>query len=203
MPGTDELTTIYQWLSREDPEQITLPRWSCAWFRWNFKVDTKQTPFRRRHFQMHFFNENVWIGIKISLKFVPNGPINDILALVQIMAWRLRGDKPLSEPMMVSLPTHTCVTRPQWVKGLGIDLTEPNMLVSKVIYDNLKLVQVMAWCHQTRNHYLSQCWPRHMSPTTNIAWVYQQTVECLLASFAGLYLTNIGVKKQGKHNLNL
>ena len=32
------------------------------------------------------------------------------------MAWRRPGDKPLSEPMMVSLLTHLCVTRPQWVK---------------------------------------------------------------------------------------
>ena len=32
------------------------------------------------------------------------------------MAWRRSGDKPLSEPMMVSLLTHICVTRPQWVK---------------------------------------------------------------------------------------
>ena len=62
-----------------------------------------------------FFNENVWISIKISLKFVPKGPINTIPALVQIMAWRRSGDKPLSEPMMVSLPTHIWVTRPQWV----------------------------------------------------------------------------------------
>ena len=31
------------------------------------------------------------------------------------MAWRLPGDKPLSEPMMISLLTHICVTRPQWV----------------------------------------------------------------------------------------
>ena len=67
-------------------------------------------------FKRIFFNENVWISIKISLMFVPKGPINNIPALVQIMAWRLSGDKPLSEPMMVSLPTHICVTRPQWVK---------------------------------------------------------------------------------------
>ena len=59
---------------------------------------------------------NVWIPIKISLKFVPKGPINNIPAMVQIMAWRRPGDKPLSEPMMVSLPTHICVARPQWVK---------------------------------------------------------------------------------------
>ena len=58
-------------------------------------------------FKCIFFNENVWILIRISLKFVP--------ALVQIMAWRRPGDKPLSEPMMVSLPTHICVIRPQWV----------------------------------------------------------------------------------------
>ena len=33
------------------------------------------------------------------------------------MAWRRPGDKPLSEPMMVSLLTHICVTRPQWVNN--------------------------------------------------------------------------------------
>ena len=32
------------------------------------------------------------------------------------MAWRRPGDKPLSEPIMVSLPTHICLTQPQWVK---------------------------------------------------------------------------------------
>ena len=67
-------------------------------------------------FKCIFLNENVWIPIKISLKFVPQGPINKFPALVQIMAWRRPGDKPLSGPMMVRLPTHICVTRPQWVK---------------------------------------------------------------------------------------
>ena len=49
-------------------------------------------------------NENIWISIKISLKFVPKGPINNIPALVQIMAWRRTGDKPLSEAMMDKFP---------------------------------------------------------------------------------------------------
>ena len=66
-------------------------------------------------FKPVFFNENVWVSIKISLKFVPKGSINNIPALVQIMAWCRSGDKPLSEPIMVSLPTHIYVTRPQWV----------------------------------------------------------------------------------------
>ena len=68
-------------------------------------------------FKRIFFNENAWISIEIPLKFVPKGPIYNIPALVQIMAWRRPGDKPLSEPMMDSLPTHICVTRPQWVKS--------------------------------------------------------------------------------------
>ena len=68
-------------------------------------------------FKYIFLNENVWIPIKISLKFVPKGWINNIPALVPMMAWRRPGDKPLSEPMLDSLLTHICVTRPQWVKG--------------------------------------------------------------------------------------
>ena len=66
-------------------------------------------------FKWIFLNENVWISINISLKYVPRGPINNIPTLVQVMAWRRPGDKPLSEPMMVRLPTHICITRPHWV----------------------------------------------------------------------------------------
>ena len=74
-----------------------------------------------RHFPDDIFkwillNENVWISINISLKFVPRGAINNIPTLVQVMAWRRLGNKPLSEPMRVRLPTHICVTWPQWVK---------------------------------------------------------------------------------------
>ena len=67
-------------------------------------------------FKCIFLNENVWILIEISLKFVPKDPTNNIQALVQIMAWRRPGAKPLSEPMMVSLLIHICVIRPQCVK---------------------------------------------------------------------------------------
>ena len=78
-----------------------------------------------RHFPDDIFNsnclnENVWTPNKISLKFVPKGLINNVPALVQTMAWHRRGGKPLSEPMMVILLTHICVTRPQWVKASQI-----------------------------------------------------------------------------------
>ena len=116
-------------------------------------------------FKWIFFNENVWIPIKISLKLVPQGPINNIPALVQIMAWRRPGDKPLSGPMMVRLATHICVTRPQWVNTLrpakngAISRTEfSNALFWMKIFvyiflkfvpktdDMAALIQVMAWC---------------------------------------------------------
>ena len=66
-------------------------------------------------FKLIFMNENVRISTNISFKFVPKGLINNIPALVQIMAWHRPGDKPLSEPMMVNLLTHLCITWPQWV----------------------------------------------------------------------------------------
>ena len=68
-------------------------------------------------FKSIIVNENVQILIKTSLMFVPKAPINNIPALVQIVAWRRPGDKPLSEPMMVNLLTHICVSRPQWVNA--------------------------------------------------------------------------------------
>ena len=66
-------------------------------------------------FKCIVLNKNVWMLLKISPMFVPKVQIYDIPALVQIMAWRRPGDKPLSELMMVTLLTHIWVTRSQWV----------------------------------------------------------------------------------------
>ena len=68
-------------------------------------------------FKCIFLEENICISLKTSPKCVPDVLINDIPALVQMLAWRRPGNKPLSEPMMVSLLTHISVTRPQWVNS--------------------------------------------------------------------------------------
>ena len=139
-------------------------------------------------FKCIFLNENVWIVLKISLKFVPKVRINNIPALVQIMAWRRSGDKPLSEPMMVSLLTYICVTRPQWVNSLApgrFQFTFRQVIFKLILVnggwgisyeialrwmpldfadDKSTLVQVMTWCLQATSHYLSQCWPRSLLP---------------------------------------
>ena len=67
-------------------------------------------------FECIFLNETIWLSMKIPVMFVPMDSINNIPGLVQILAWRRPGDKPLSEPMMFRLSTHICVTQPQWVK---------------------------------------------------------------------------------------
>ena len=64
-----------------------------------FQVDTLRPRRNRRLFANNIFkcillNENILISIKISLKFIPKGTINNIPALVQIMAWHQPGDKP-------------------------------------------------------------------------------------------------------------
>ena len=56
---------------------------------------------------------------KFHWSCVPDGQLK---ALVQIMAWHWKGDKPLSEPMMVSLLTHICITWPQLVKASATTL---------------------------------------------------------------------------------
>ena len=92
---------------------------SCIW-----EINTLRPRQNGRHFSDNIFNciflnENVWISNDISLKFVPKCQINNITVLVQIMAWRRPGKKLLSETMMVSLLTHLCVTRPQWVNEVS------------------------------------------------------------------------------------
>ena len=89
-----------------------------AYSPWELYFNTLRPRQNRRHladdiFTCIFFNENCCILLKFSLKYVRKGPIYNNTALVQIMACRLIGAEPLSEPMKISLPTHICVTRPQ------------------------------------------------------------------------------------------
>ena len=93
-------------------------------------------------FTYFFLNENVCTSLTISLKFVPKVRINNIPALVQIMAWRRPGDKPLSEPMMVNSQTHICVTLPQWVK------TQPGPSSFSQKTSHSSLGQIISWFSQ-------------------------------------------------------
>ena len=52
----------------------------------HIEADSKWAAFRRRHFQTYFYG-HVRHLITISLKFIPNGQINTIPALIQVIAW--------------------------------------------------------------------------------------------------------------------
>ena len=101
-------------------------------------------------FKCIFLDENIWIPIKFSLKFVPKGPIDNIPALDQIMAWRRPGDKPLSEPMMVVLPTHICITRPQWVKLSYIKISQ-SFDVERFVFWNCPITLKLDRCKHLLN----------------------------------------------------
>ena len=115
-----------------------LKRWNKAtrdrrWHLQDYCFNTLRPRQNGRHFaddifECIFLNENVWISIKISLKFVPKGSISNIPALVQKMACRRLGDKPLSEPMLACSPTHICVSRPQWINDVPSGVTHIDQL---------------------------------------------------------------------------
>ena len=52
-------------------------------------------------FRCNFVNENVLILIKKIHWTLSKGPIDHMWSLVQVMAWRQKGAKPLHEPMMI------------------------------------------------------------------------------------------------------
>ena len=121
------------WSRLMSPYGITRPHWVNTW-----RPRQHGRHFADDTFKHTFLNENVRIPIKNSLKFVRKGPINNIPALAQIMAWRQSGDMQLPEPMVAKLPTHICVTRPQWINSQKTSYISPSQAKDKVEYSVLK-----------------------------------------------------------------
>ena len=147
-----------------------------------------------RHFVDHIFrcicvNEKFCILIKISLKFVPKGPIDNKPALVKIMAWRQPGDKQLLEPMLIGFTDAYMRHWGKWIYPVahgrcgdikcvifhpicGTDISSKISLwwmLQNHFDDKSTLLQVMAWCHQAPSHYLKQCWLNFY----NMLWCFQ------------------------------
>ena len=101
------LITYFGLSQVSDPDNYSLV-WDWGYFLCinTLRLQQNGCHFADDLFNRIFLNKNVWISLKISLKSVPKGPIANIPALVQIMAWCRPGDKPLSEPMKVSLTTY-------------------------------------------------------------------------------------------------
>ena len=70
-------------------------------------------------------------------------------------------------------------------------------------YGKSTLVQVMAWCHQATSHYLSQCWPRSMSPNgiTRPHWVKSPCAHLSIKSVFPVMGISIIKIRQSWHRL--
>ena len=98
-------------------EGITLrsPRIECFTYFWGWSSTWKRPPFRTRHFQCIFMNEKFCISVRISLTSVPEGQIDNNSALVEIMAWRRTGAKPLPQPMLTQFTDGYMWHKGRWV----------------------------------------------------------------------------------------
>ena len=71
------------------------------------------------------------------------------------------------------------------LRWMSLDLTD----------DKSTLVQVMAWCRQATSHYLSQWWPRSLSPygVTGPQWVKEHVSRNVYKMWAILFCLGLSV----------
>ena len=85
-------------------------------------------------FKCIFSNEKFCISFQISLKFVPKDPMDDKSALVQVMAWCRRGNKPLPETMRTQftkdylIPMSLCLSHHWFIQEFTILLETSHQL---------------------------------------------------------------------------
>ena len=107
------------------------------------------------------------------------------------------------------------------IDGWGISCENALMWMSLNFADDQStLVQVMAWCRQATSHYLSQCWPRYLSPYSitrpqwvkfNIAVISEKhhgesdhpQLNCLVKSLFRLTRTKIALYYRSKNSVLL
>ena len=139
--------SIHTWYKHSDH--------SCRWIN-RVHVKTSRPRQNSCHiadnlFKCFFVKGNVWISMKIS-EVCSWGSISDIPALCQRMAWYRRGDKLLSEPMMLRLPTQIYVL-------LGLNELTHACDIANLPSDNVIRMPI--------NHFR----PRALNPSTQVDFV--------------------------------
>ena len=124
-------------------------------------------------FKCIFLNENEWISLKISLKFILKVRINNIPALVQIMTWRRcsnyiwvinnliahKGATNIRDLTVMIFQTHI---KDRYLKFF-CEIALRSMPRNRT-GDKPTLFQIMVWCRQTTSHDLNQCWTSSIMP---------------------------------------
>ena len=112
------LNKLVVFMTRGPQRQVRrLPRATRElWRKFNTQSPRQNGPyFAGGIFQRIFCEENICIWIRINLKFVPRDPINCKSILVQAIAWRLFGPKPLHETILTKI--YDAITAPLDHKG--------------------------------------------------------------------------------------
>ena len=101
--------------------------------------------------------------------------INNIPALVQIIAWHRSGGKPLYEPTMVSLLIHICVTRPQWVT-LAYSSFGDKEDITRIIVIKSEVSTFPNCCHIFR---VCVCWGWSYHHMPWLSYISQEKLGCV------------------------
>ena len=152
-------------------------------------------------FKRIFWDQNIWFSNKISLKYFPWGVMNNMAALVHIMAWRPPGDIHYLNLCWLNSSTHICGTRGRWViyvlfKNAGNSIQRTvswwpdalkckNLTITKVpymtllyIYGNINWYGCWRW--QVINHLCSSCYTNRIIHSTSPCSIDQQQVRLSL-----------------------
>ena len=105
------------------------------------------------------------------------------------MAWHQPGNIPLSEPMMVILQLHICITWPQWVKNLAAQkgLTNKTQRGSTLIHFRrwtyFPMYPVLPSLHRRRSCRADP--PGHYNRPNRTTWTAKGWVRCVSAWLDG------------------
>ena len=117
------------------------------------------------------------------------------------MAWRRLGDKPLSDPMMVSLLTHICVIRPQWV------ILKAVLYCQNVIYVYIWAKNTMVFvlfylethCHYYEQYFKHLCHLRLFTSGRLLASQFGVKLTCWKFINTTIYFYHLNSKQQLRH----
>ena len=112
-------------------------KWNYIWKRNTLLCNTSRQRENCQHFADNIFkcvsmNENLWVLDKFSLKYIPWGLVDNMAALVQIIAWHQSGDRQLSAVMMVMFCWHIYAS-------LGLSDLRVNPLRAKFFRGNINI----------------------------------------------------------------
>ena len=159
--GWDQLSDILKHWGRDKIVDI-LAHWG-----WDKMANILQTIFSNAFSWMksfEFFN-------KMSLKYVPEGVIDNKSVLVQVLVWHLTSNKPSPGPMLTKMfDALYSMTRPQRIKKNPISVRS-GQPVCKLISGQWKCMSRLVWNFYQLSHVTQGCWQKmHLIIPIRVPW---------------------------------